>query len=58
MNPKISIVATFYKNQKYIPQLLKSVLRQTYANWELICIDDCSPQNDFKLLQKLTIRGG
>lgn len=58
MNPKISIVATFYKNKKYIPQLLKSLLRQTYTNWELICIDDCSPQNDFKLLQKLTFRGG
>ncbi len=58
MNPKISIIANFYNSKKYIPQLFKSVLKQTYTNWELICIDDCSPQNDHILLQKLTLRGG
>ena len=54
--PFISIVANFYKSGKYIPKLLKSVFSQTYTNWELICIDDCSPGNDFKLIQKLTNR--
>lgn len=56
--PLISIVANFYKSERYIPKLLKSVFAQTYTNWELICIDDCSPGNDFKLIQKLTNRGG
>lgn len=58
MTPKISIIANFYKSRKYIPKLLKSVFNQSYTDWELICIDDCSPTNDHELLQKLTIRGG
>lgn len=56
--PTISIIANFYKSKRYIPRLLKSVFNQTYTDWELICIDDCSPTNDHKLLQKLTIEGG
>ena len=58
MTPKISIIANFYKSKQYIPRLLKSVFNQTYTDWELICIDDCSPSNDYELLQKLTYRGG
>ena len=56
MNPTISIIANFYKSRKYIPKLLKSVFNQTYTDWELICIDDCSPTNDYELLQKITNR--
>ena len=56
--PLVSIVANFYKSKRFIPKLLKSVFSQTYTNWELICVDDCSPENDFKVIQKLTNRGG
>lgn len=58
MRPKISIVANFYNSRKYIPQLMESIFNQTYTGWELICVDDCSPQDDYVLLQKLTLRGG
>lgn len=50
--PTISIVATFYNNRKTAKQLIQSVLNQTYTDWELICIDDCSPSNDFEVLSK------
>lgn len=56
--PTISIIATFYNQAKFIPKLLKSIFNQTYSDWELICIDDCSPGNDLDIIQKLTIRGG
>lgn len=58
ITPKISIIANFYKSKKFIPKLMKSVFSQTYSNWELICVDDCSPENDIEVLQKLTLRGG
>lgn len=47
----ISIIANFYKSEKYIPQLINSVLNQTYQDWELICVNDCSPQNDLQVLE-------
>lgn len=50
--PKISIVATFYNSEKYIRKLIDSVLAQTYNDWELICVDDCSPGNDFSILKE------
>lgn len=50
--PLVSIVANFYKSEKFIAKLMKSVISQTYGNWELIAVNDCSPGNDAKLLEK------
>lgn len=47
----VSIIANFYKSEKFIPQLIKSVICQTYTDWELICVNDCSPQNDLCILR-------
>jgi glycosyltransferase involved in cell wall biosynthesis len=37
-----SIIVANYNNEKYLPELIKSVQFQTYKNWELIIVDDCS----------------
>ncbi len=52
MNPKISIIANFYNSAKYIPRLLRSILSQTFDDWELIAVNDCSPSNDLEVLRK------
>ena len=39
---KISIIMPLFNAEKYLPEALKSVLDQTYKEFELICIDDCS----------------
>jgi glycosyltransferase involved in cell wall biosynthesis len=39
----ISIIVPCYKVEKYIHNCIKSVLHQSYVNWELILIDDGSP---------------
>lgn len=51
-NPKISIIVNFYNSERYIPKLIKSILNQTYSNWEIIAVNDCSPGKDLKLLRK------
>lgn len=40
--PKISILVTAYKLDRYLPQCLDSVLRQTFQDFECIVIDDAS----------------
>lgn len=50
--PLISIVANFYKSERYISKLINSVLNQTFTDWELICINDCSPGKDLEILKK------
>jgi teichuronic acid biosynthesis glycosyltransferase TuaG len=38
----ISIIMPTYNSEKYINKTILSVKNQTYSNWELIIIDDCS----------------
>jgi glycosyltransferase involved in cell wall biosynthesis len=41
----ISIVLPSYNGEKYIRQSIDSIITQTYHDWELIIINDCSTDN-------------
>lgn len=43
MNYLVSIITPSYNSSRFISQTIESVLNQTYQNWELLIIDDCSP---------------
>ena len=48
----ISIIVPLYNSEKYIHETILSVVNQTYPNWELIIIDDCSSDNSVNIVKK------
>jgi len=51
-NPLISIIIPAYNASTYIFETLDSIRKQTYTNWEIILVDDCSTDNTVKLVKK------
>ena len=41
--PKVSIIVPVYKAEKYLNRCIDSILAQTFIDWELLLIDDGSP---------------
>lgn len=48
---KISIITASYNYQDYIKETIQSILNQTYQDWELIIIDDCSSDNSVDIIK-------
>lgn len=49
----VSIIMPSYNTAPYIKQTIQSVLDQTYTNWELIIVDDCSSDNTDEVLAEI-----
>ncbi|MDM8218952.1 glycosyltransferase family 2 protein [Parasutterella secunda] len=52
LNPLVSIVIPCYNSERYIDECIQSVLNQTYSNWELLLIDDCSTDSTYAKILK------
>ena len=50
--PKISIIIPVYNVEKYLAECLDSCINQTLEEIEIICVDDCSPDNSIKILEE------
>jgi glycosyltransferase involved in cell wall biosynthesis len=47
----ISVIMPVYNGEKYLRQSIESVIQQTYKDWELIIVNDCSTDNSRDIMQ-------
>jgi glycosyltransferase involved in cell wall biosynthesis len=53
-NPLVSVCMPAYNAEKYIHEAIQSVIDQTYANWELIIVNDGSTDNTIGVAELFT----
>jgi glycosyltransferase involved in cell wall biosynthesis len=47
----ISIITPVYNQEKFIGQTIASVVNQSYQNWEMLIVDDCSVDKSWKVIR-------
>lgn len=52
-NPMVSVVMPAYNAERFIEEAIRSVMGQTFQNWELIVLDDCSSDSTTAVIEKL-----
>jgi glycosyltransferase involved in cell wall biosynthesis len=50
MQPTFSIIMTSYNHDRYVGAAIESVLAQTLGDWELLIVDDCSPDSSWDVI--------
>lgn len=50
--PKVSVIIPVYNVEKYLVRCLESLMKQTYKNYEVICVNDCSPDSSGDILKE------
>lgn len=53
-HPLVSVVIPMFNVEKYIEQAVQSVLKQTFKNFEIVCVDDGCTDNTISILERLS----
>ena len=53
-NPVISVLLPVYNCSEYINESVQSILKQTFSDFEILIIDDCSTDGTYEILQTFT----
>ena len=54
MSPVVSILMPVYKTAPYLREAMDSILSQTFTDFELIILNDCSPDTADEILDTYT----
>lgn len=52
---KVSIVMPLYNCERYVSDSIESVLSQTYEEWELLIVDDCSSDGSYEIAKQYAV---
>ena len=50
--PMVSIVMPVYNGEKYLRESIDSIVSQTFADWELILVNDCSSDRSLEIMKE------
>ncbi|CAN1549978.1 WcaA Glycosyltransferases involved in cell wall biogenesis [Flavobacteriaceae bacterium] len=53
-NALVSIITPTFNSEKFIAETIQSVQSQTYENWEMIIVDDCSSDETFLIISNFS----
>ena len=51
--PFFSIVMPVYGVEAYIEHAILSIMKQTYQDWEIVVVNDCSPDASVKIAEQM-----
>jgi glycosyltransferase involved in cell wall biosynthesis len=54
--PKVSIIVPVYKTEKFLAECVDSILGQTFPDFEVILVNDCSPDNSPQMCEEYAKR--
>jgi glycosyltransferase involved in cell wall biosynthesis len=56
MNPAISVIIPAYNRETILPGAINSIIIQTFQDWELLVVDDCSTDNTFDVVNSFSLK--
>jgi teichuronic acid biosynthesis glycosyltransferase TuaG len=54
-NSLVSIITPSFNSEKFIAETIRSVQNQTYQNWEMIIVDDCSTDKTLSIIEDFIV---
>ena len=57
-NPAISVIIPMYNVEKYVAECLTSLANQTFQDFEIIVVDDCSTDNSLQIVKGFSSKFG
>ena len=54
--PNVSVIVPVYNVEKHLARCLDSIMAQDYQDFEVICVNDCSPDKSGLILQEYKTR--
>ncbi|MBE5978966.1 MAG: glycosyltransferase [Paenibacillaceae bacterium] len=51
--PKISVIMPLYNAEQFVSKAIESILQQSYKDFELLIVDDCSTDNSLDIVSKI-----
>ncbi len=51
MTATVSIIVPVFKSEKFLDQCVRSIVGQTFPDWELILVNDCSPDRSGEMIE-------
>lgn len=51
-SPLVSIITPCYNAERFIHEAIESVITQTFPNWEMLIVDDCSTDNSALIIKE------